>query len=408
MHVAVVAEWYPSPADSVLGVWAHRQAVAARDAGAEVRVIAMRRPIPPLSALRATLRGGSRTGPLRDWAAGVRATPRAWELDGIAVESVRFVAPPRPLSYGSWGHWMAPPLGRALSRLHARWSLDVVHAHSLVPPGFAAARWESGAGAPRPALVVSTHGPDVIHVAGASALAARATRTALDAADLVMANSRWAARRCEQISGRTLPVEVVHLGADIPPAGVEPRPRPALVTVAHLVERKHHETVLRALARLHGPIAPDYVVIGDGPCLEPLRALVRELGLEGRVEFRGQLEHGRALAEMGRCAVFVMPGVEEPFGVAFVEAMAAGLPAIGGRGEGGPEDIAAAGGGMVLVEPGDAAALARTIDDVLASPERLRALGESARETVRRSFTWARCGEATVAAYDRACRAARA
>jgi len=62
----------------------------------------------------------------------------------------------------------------------------------------------------------------------------------------------------------------------------------------------------------------------------------------------------------------------------------------------------------VLVEPGDAAALARTIDDVLASPERLRALGESARETVRRSFTWARCGEATVAAYDRACRAARA
>ena len=49
-----------------------------------------------------------------------------------------------------------------------------------------------------------------------------------------------------------------------------------------------------------------------------------------------------------------MPGVEEPFGVAFVEAMAAGLPAIGSRGEGGPEDIAAAGPGMILVEPGDA------------------------------------------------------
>ena len=43
MRVAVVAEWYPSPGDPVLGIWAHRQAVAARDAGADVRVLALRR-----------------------------------------------------------------------------------------------------------------------------------------------------------------------------------------------------------------------------------------------------------------------------------------------------------------------------------------------------------------------------
>ena len=52
MKVCVVAEYYPRRRDPVLGVWAHRQAVAARDAGADVRVLALERPVPPLGALR--------------------------------------------------------------------------------------------------------------------------------------------------------------------------------------------------------------------------------------------------------------------------------------------------------------------------------------------------------------------
>jgi glycosyltransferase involved in cell wall biosynthesis len=94
-----------------------------------------------------------------------------------------------------------------------------------------------------------------------------------------------------------------------------------------------------------------------------------------------------------------MPSVEEPFGVAYIEAMAGGLPAIGTRGEGGPEDIAAAGGGMVMVPPDDHLALARELERLLSGPGRLDALGEAARENVERNFTWRACGEATLAAY---------
>ncbi|MGA8363163.1 MAG: hypothetical protein WB709_01435, partial [Solirubrobacteraceae bacterium] len=54
MRVAVVAEFYPSRRDPVLGVWAHRQALAARDAGAEVHVLVLHRLVPS----RATLRAG--------------------------------------------------------------------------------------------------------------------------------------------------------------------------------------------------------------------------------------------------------------------------------------------------------------------------------------------------------------
>jgi phosphatidylinositol alpha-1,6-mannosyltransferase len=62
---------------------------------------------------------------------------------------------------------------------------------------------------------------------------------------------------------------------------------------------------------------------------------------------------------------------------------------------------------MVLVPPDDHAALARAIDDLLADPEALAALGRAARATVASAFTWERCGAATVAAYERALEPAR-
>src|SRR5205823_4163295 len=50
-RVAVVAEFYPSDRDPVLGVWAHRQALAARDAGAEVDVYVLHRLVPPAASV---------------------------------------------------------------------------------------------------------------------------------------------------------------------------------------------------------------------------------------------------------------------------------------------------------------------------------------------------------------------
>jgi teichuronic acid biosynthesis glycosyltransferase TuaC len=396
MRVAIVAEWYPSPADPVHGIWAHRQAMAARDAGADVRVLAMRRPVPPLAAARAL----PDTGPLRRWAAGVRSTLASLELDGIEIQAVPFLAPPRPLSYGTWGHWMAPPLHAALERLRRGFPFDLLHAHCIAPPGYAAARWATKDG--RPPLVVSAHGPDMISVPELSGVARRACEAALHGADLVLANSTWAERRCEQIARAPLATRVVHLGADLPELPPERRERPTVVTLAHLVARKRHSVVLHALAELRPSLELDYLVIGDGPGREPLERLAAELGLQGSVTFAGQLEHGRALDELRRCHLFAMPGVEEPFGVAFVEAMAAGLPAIGTRGEGGPEDIAAAGEGMLLVPPDDHNALARAIAG--AFERGTEELGRAARATIERNFTWERCGRATVEAYESALR----
>jgi glycosyltransferase involved in cell wall biosynthesis len=97
-----------------------------------------------------------------------------------------------------------------------------------------------------------------------------------------------------------------------------------------------------------------------------------------------------------------MPSVDEAFGVAYVEAMAGGLPAVGALGEPGPAEIARCGEGIRLVPPGDVERLAATLGELLDDRVLLNELGLAARRTVERSFTWEACGRATVAAYEEA------
>jgi glycosyltransferase involved in cell wall biosynthesis len=221
-------------------------------------------------------------------------------------------------------------------------------------------------------------------------------------ARLVLANSHGIADLARRHgAGETT---VVHLGAELPPPRTaDPRravPPPSLVTLGHLVARKRHADVLRALSVLAArhPLLR-YAVIGEGPERVALEGLAARLGVSERVEFHGQLDHAAALERIRGCTLFVMPSTDEAFGVAYIEAMAAGLPAIGCRGEPGPEEIAASGGGFVLVPPGDIERLSQRIDELLSDPQRLREAEQRARATVAASFTWERCGEETVAAY---------
>jgi glycosyltransferase involved in cell wall biosynthesis len=394
VKVAVVAEYYPRAGDPVLGVWAHRQALAAREAGAEVRVLVLHRPVPPAAALRER-DPGAILEPLRQ--------PARAELDGIPVRYVRYLSPPRPRAYGSWGAWAAAPLRLALRRLRAEFDYDLVHAHYAAPAGDAVRRAQPGA-----PLVVSVHGGDVLDTVHRGPRARRAVQGALGHARLVLANSADTARRCAELGAGD--VRVVHLGTDLPSEGTLEADRddaapPAIVTVGHLVARKRHSDVVRALWTLrdrHPSLR--YVVVGDGPEREALRALAASLGVEDRVELRGQLPPADARAAAWRGAAFVLPSVDEAFGVAYVEAMAGGVPAIGSRGEGGPEEIAAAGHGIRLVPPGDVEALAGEIDRLLSDERWARDLGGAARATVESAFTWERCGRETVAAYEAALR----
>jgi teichuronic acid biosynthesis glycosyltransferase TuaC len=391
VRVAIVAEYYPRASDPVLGVWAHRQAMAARDAGADVRVLVLQRPLPPLAALKRADIAAVR--------AALRQPPRA-TLDGIEVAYIPYLSPPRPWSYATWGAWAAPLLRRALRRLHTTFPFDLVHAHYAVPAGDAVRRARTDT-----PLVVSVHGGDVLATAQRSAYAERTVRRTFAHAQLVLANSAGTERRCRALAAQA--TTVVHLGTDLPDAPAAPRNAtehpPTLVTVGHLVPRKRHVDVIEALAIL-APRHPGlrYEIVGDGPERAQLEALATERNLRDRVIFAGQLPPAEARSRAAAADLFVLPSVDEAFGVAYIEAMAAGVPAIGCEREDGPDEIVAAGPGLLQAPPRNPQALAAALDRLLSDDAARAVLGQQARSTVEHAFTWEHCGRQTVAAYERA------
>ena len=119
-------------------------------------------------------------------------------------------------------------------------------------------------------------------------------------------------------------------------------------------------------------------VVGDGPAERDVRALFENLP----VKFAGRRE-GDTLAEYYAVAdLFVWPAVDEGFGMATVEAQAAGVPVVVGR-AGGVSDTVRDGVTGVLTPMGDAAAFAAAISGLLADPVRRRRMGAQAARLTR-------------------------
>lgn len=109
-------------------------------------------------------------------------------------------------------------------------------------------------------------------------------------------------------------------------------PAPPLVFAGRLLEHKRLDLVLAALPRVASAIggdAPLLTIFGEGPDRLRLEALARELGVAGRVRFRGHVATSEEVwRELGRARIAVQPSAREGFGLFPLEAMAAGLPVV--------------------------------------------------------------------------------
>jgi len=166
-----------------------------------------------------------------------------------------------------------------------------------------------------------------------------------------------------------------------------------LVTVCRLVKSKGIDVVMRALKILAARGIPyRYVIGGEGPERRSLEALVSELGLGDRVHFEGSITEDEKWRLLRNGDVFVMPSRVDPkiphegFGIAFVEAAAFGVPAIGSRAGGIPDAIVDGETGILVPEesPVD---LANALTFLYRKPERRKEMGRAARERARRQFS---------------------
>jgi glycosyltransferase involved in cell wall biosynthesis len=101
---------------------------------------------------------------------------------------------------------------------------------------------------------------------------------------------------------------------------------------------------------------------------------------------------------MAAADLVVLPAKAEPFGLVLLEAMALGKAVIA-TDAGGPRDIVVDGETGRLVAPSDSAALAAAMHELLADPDRCRAMGDAGRRRFERQFTAARMASDTAAVY---------
>jgi phosphatidylinositol alpha-1,6-mannosyltransferase len=202
---------------------------------------------------------------------------------------------------------------------------------------------------------------------------------ATEAADLVLCPSRYT--RARVVGSAAIAPERVIVLPNTVGEGFIPgdgsalrgslgiRDERVLLTVARMDSReqgKGHDRVIAAIPSLVSKgYDIVYLIVGEGNDRARLEALAREVGILARVRFLGAIAP-QDLPEAYRIAdLFVMPSTQEGFGIAFLEAMASGTPALG-LSFGGTRDALADGDLGTMVSGEDD--LAAAIDRLLAAP----------------------------------------
>ncbi len=171
---------------------------------------------------------------------------------------------------------------------------------------------------------------------------------------------------------------------------------PVILTVARLEAEKGHATIVDALPQIRRAFpAAQFVWAGSGALRGRLEQQIVACGASDQVHLLGQRSDiGRLLA---MADVFVLPAPAEPFGLAVLEAMAAGLPVIAVN-AGGPAEIVAPGVTGLLIAP-HATALAEAVCALLSDPERARRMGAAGQARCFAEYTVERMVRQTEALY---------
>jgi glycosyltransferase involved in cell wall biosynthesis len=141
---------------------------------------------------------------------------------------------------------------------------------------------------------------------------------------------------------------------------------PVVLAVGALESRKNFAMLLRALASLRRRRPARLIVLGEGPQRVALEALARDLGIEDAVALPGFTTS--VAPYLASASALALSSTYEGFGCVLVEAMACGCPVVSTDCPYGPREILAGGRYGRLVEPDDAAALARALEQTLDEP----------------------------------------
>lgn len=359
MHVLFLTHSFPRYAGDAAGSFLLRLAVALRDEGVTVRVLAPAAPeLPETDTIEGIAVRRFRYAP---------ASQQTLAYHGTMVEQVRSRWGARLALLGLLGAEVG-----AIRRGRRESAASLVHAHWWFPSGVPAAFVAS----PRFPLVTTVHGSDV-RLARAIPPARRGLAWVVKRSTAFTAVSRWLGDAVREMVPHAQPqVAPMPVAADLftPP---DSRPRDRLLFVGRLNRQKGLERLLRAMPSIRPGVTLD--VVGAGELDASLRALAGEIGIAERVRWHGGLPHHRLPAFYRQATALVVPSEEEGLGLVAAEAALCGAPVVAFD-SGGLRDVVLHERTGLLAAPVSVEALASAVDTLLAMPDQGAHLGVAGRE----------------------------
>jgi glycosyltransferase involved in cell wall biosynthesis len=167
--------------------------------------------------------------------------------------------------------------------------------------------------------------------------------------DILVANSTVVQRRIEALWGR--PARIIFPPVRVEEFTVSPQDDGFFLTAARMLSYRRLDLVVEACSRLGRPL----VLVGKGPEEKSLRRIAGS-----SVIFKPRISRSELIDLMSRCSGYIVPGTED-FGIAPVEAMAAGKPVIAYRAGGAVDTVVEGVTGLFFDEP-SSESLADAID----------------------------------------------
>lgn len=317
----------------------------------------------------------------------------------------------RVIKAGRFATVASAPLSLSLPIILARLRPDITHLHFPYPLGEAAQALLG-----RSRRTVITYHSDIVRQQGLLRLYRPLLWRVLAKADRIIATSPNYIATSPYLQRFADKCVIIPLGVDVDrfqqadPAQVaairaKGGQRPILLFVGRLRYYKGLDDLLRAMALLRDtqdhPTAT-LLICGSGPMEAAWRALTQALGLTEQVHFLGDVPEETLPALYHAADLYVLPANSraEAFGVALLEAMAAGLPVISTEVGTGTSYVNIHGETGLIVPPRDPERLAQAIATLLSDPALRQRLGTQAQARVHAEFSQATMIERVLALYS--------